>query len=139
MKVESNSVSESISHLLPRTIDGIKREFFGKHADRINTTDVTVSQNRISHVRRHHPEDYDRLLRKIDTVLKEPDIVYDNTKNNYSVVFAKQINAKTKMSQIVVVNLSKANKLTINTTFVKSTKRVEKDAKESIIEYVKGR
>ncbi len=94
-------------------IGKLDKNKIGEYKDKIVTDEVIITDERIEHIKEHHPEDYEKYGKYINEIIKNPDFVLEDTKNIDTILFMKTIIEENKNIQIVVklnTNKEKANK-----------------------------
>lgn len=80
----------------------IDKEKLGKYRYKIITTDVILTEERIKHIKEHHPGDYEQYGMYIQEVIEKPDYILEDNKNIDTVLYLKSIKSNNKNIQIVV-------------------------------------
>ena len=80
----------------------IDKEKLGKYRDKIITEDVILIEERIKHIKEHHPGDYEKYGIYITKIIEEPDYILEDNKNIDTVLYLKNIKSNNKNFQIVV-------------------------------------
>ena len=99
-------------------IGELDKQKLGTYSKKIITTDVILTEERIKHIKEHHPGDYEKYGMYIQEVIEEPDYILEDNKNIDTVLYLKNIKNNNKNIQIVV----KLN-----------TKQTERNRKNSIL------
>lgn len=80
----------------------IDKEKLGKYRYKIITEDVILTEERIKHIKEHHPGDYEKYGIYIRKIIEEPDYILEDNKNIDTVLYLKNIKSNNKNIQIVV-------------------------------------
>ena len=83
-------------------IGKIDREKLGGYKDKLITTDVILTEERIKHIKEHHPGDYEEYSMYIQDIIENPDYILDDNKNIDTVLYMKNIKENNKNIQIVI-------------------------------------
>ena len=83
-------------------IGKIDREKLGDYKEKLVTTDVILTEERIKHIKEHHPGDYEKYGVYIKEVIRDPDYILDDNKNIDTVLYMKNIKENNKNIQIVI-------------------------------------
>lgn len=59
-------------------IGTIDRRIYSCVADRILTDEVILTEERIAHIKAHHPEDYERFHDLLPEIIKDPDYILED-------------------------------------------------------------
>lgn len=96
-------------------------------------TEVYLSNERIGHIKSHHPKDYAKYGTYITAVIESPDIIFDDHKNAMTAMFVKEID---EAGMNVVVKLAMRGNgadrsfvVTMHSIGSKGIKRLEKKNK----------
>lgn len=85
----------------------------GLYKENIITTDVILTEERIKHIKEHHPGDYEKYGIYMKEVIEKPDYILEDNKNIDTVIYLKNIKDNKKNIQIVIrlnTNKSEINK-----------------------------
>ncbi|MBR2289722.1 MAG: hypothetical protein IJ867_03770 [Clostridia bacterium] len=74
----------------------------GKYKDKIVTEDVIITNERIEHIKEHHPELKNRELKFIKKLLKNPDYIFEDRKNKDTILMVKEYRYYNKLFRMVV-------------------------------------
>ncbi len=74
----------------------------GKYKDAIVTDEVILTDERMYHIKEHHPGDYEKYGKYINTIIEDPDYILDDNKNLDTILLMKTIQDEQKNIQIVV-------------------------------------
>lgn len=94
----------------------------GIYGEKIVTEDVILTNERLKHIKEHHPGDFEKYGKYATTVIENPDYVLEDSKNRDTILCMKTIEEQQKNVQIVV---------RLNTN------ELEKDKQNSIITFWK--
>lgn len=103
-------------------IGKLDKNKLGKYKNKIITEDVIITEERIQHIKEHHPGDYEEYSKYTKYIIEFPDYVLEDNKNKDTILFLKTIKEKNKNIQIVVrlnTNKEKINKQNSILTFWK--------------------
>ena len=84
-------------------IGRVDREKLGKYKKLIITDKVLISEERLIHMKEHHPELTDNEIIYISETIKNPDYIFDDRKNIDTILMVKDNNNK---NYITVVKLN---------------------------------
>ncbi len=92
-------------------IGKIDKEKLGKYKHEVITEYVIITNERIEHIKEHHPGNYEEYSKYLKDIIENPDYVLEDNKNKDTILFLKTIKEKTKNIQIVVrLNTNKEEK-----------------------------
>ena len=75
------------------------------------TDDVIITEERIAHIKEHHPGDYEKYGKDIKDIIEDPDHILEDNKNRDTILYMKTIERHGKNIQIVVkLNTNKKDK-----------------------------
>jgi len=80
----------------------LDREKLGKFKYKIITDDVILTDERIEHIKGHHPGDYEKYGKYISEIIENPEYVINDNKNLDTVLFIKTLINHGKNIQVVV-------------------------------------
>ena len=83
-------------------IGKIDKEKLGEYKEKLITTDVILTEERIRHIKEHHPGDYEKFSMYIQEIIEDPDYILDDNKNIDTVLYIKNIKSHNKNIQIVI-------------------------------------
>jgi len=83
-------------------IGKINKEKIGEYGKKIVTEDVVLTEERLNHIKEHHPGDYEKYGQYAKIVIENPDYVLEDNKNRDTILCLKTINEHRKNIQIVV-------------------------------------
>lgn len=83
-------------------IGRLEKEKLGNYKNKIVNLDLILTEERIKHIKEHHPGDYEKYGVYIKEIIKEPDYILEDNKNKDTILFLKQINENSKNVQIVI-------------------------------------
>ena len=84
-------------------IGRLDKEKLGKYKKLIITDKVLISEERIIHMKEHHPELTDNEITYVSEKIKKPDYIFDDRKNIDTILMVKDNNNK---NYITVVKLN---------------------------------
>ncbi len=74
----------------------------GKYRDKMVTTKVILTEERIVHIENHHPGNYQNYNKYIEDIISNPDYIIDDNKNIDTIILLKTINEKKIHIQLVI-------------------------------------
>ena len=74
----------------------------GRYKDVIMTDEVILTDERVAHIKEHHPGDYEEYGKYITTIIEDPDYILDDNKNLDTILLMKTIQEEQKNIQVVV-------------------------------------
>ena len=74
----------------------------GKYSTKIITEKVIITDERLEHIKEHHPELEYKEIKSIKSVIENPDFIFEDRKNIDTILLVKKINMFKKHSRIVV-------------------------------------
>lgn len=74
----------------------------GEYKAKIITNDVIITEERIKHIKEHHPGDYEQYSKYISKIIHNPDYILEDNKNLDTILYMKTIRENGKNIQIVV-------------------------------------
>ena len=83
-------------------IGELDKEKLGNYSNKIITNEVILTEERIKHIKEHHPGDYEKYGIYISEIIKEPDYILEDNKNIDTVLYLKSITTNKKNIQIVI-------------------------------------
>ena len=83
-------------------IGELDKEKLGRYSEKIITNEVILTEERIKHIKDHHPGDYEKYGIYIPETIKEPDYILEDNKNVDTVLYMKNIRNNKKNIQIVI-------------------------------------
>lgn len=83
-------------------IGKLEKEKLGNYKNKIVNLDLILTEERIKHIKEHHPGDYEKYEVYIKEIIKEPDYILEDNKNKDTILFLKQISEDDKNVQIVI-------------------------------------
>ena len=99
-------------------IGKIDKGKLGKYKEKIISNEVVLTDERIEHIKKHHPGDYEKYGKYILEIIEDPDYIINDIKNKDTVLYAKTIKESMKNIQVVI---------RLNTN------QIEEDKKNSIL------
>lgn len=67
---------------------------------------VELTEERMEHIRQHHPDDFELCVSHIETVIENPDLILEDHKNPFTAMF---ISSFTDLGVNVVIKLALSN------------------------------
>ena len=64
---------------------------------------IELTEERLEHIRKHHPDDFAQCVNHIDAVIENPDLILDDHKNPFTAMFIRRFEA---MGVNVIVKLA---------------------------------
>lgn len=83
-------------------IGKLDKNKLGNYKEKIITTDVILTEERIKHIEEHHPGDYEKYAIYIQEIIERPDYILEDNKNIDTVLYMKNIKSNQKNIQIVI-------------------------------------
>ena len=83
-------------------IGKLDRNKIGDYGIRIVTDDVILTDERIKHIKTHHPGDFEKYGQYTTTIIENPDYVLEDSKNKDTILCMKTIEEPAKNVQIVI-------------------------------------
>lgn len=83
-------------------IGKIDKNKLGRYKHKIITENVVLTDERIKHIKEHHPGDYEKYSRYILEIINDPDYIVNDNKNIDTLLYMKTIKENKKNIQIVV-------------------------------------
>ena len=74
----------------------------GKYKNNIITDEVIITEERIKHIKEHHPGDYENYSMYIQDIIKNPDYILNDNKNIDTILCMKTIKIVQKNIQVVI-------------------------------------
>ena len=74
----------------------------GKYAARIITESVIITDERLEHIKEHHPELEYKAIKSIKSVIENPDYIFEDRKNIDTILLIKRFKIINKNFRIVV-------------------------------------
>jgi len=74
----------------------------GKYSTKIITEKVIITDERLEHIKEHHPELEYKEIKSIKSAIENPDFIFEDRKNIDTILLVKKINMFNKHSRIVV-------------------------------------
>ena len=85
-------------------IGKIDKNKIGKFKDKIVTEDVILSEERIKHIKEHHPGDYEKYNKHIKAIIEDPDYVLVDNKNIDTLLYMKKlVNERKKYTSCIKI------------------------------------
>lgn len=83
-------------------IGKINKNIIGEYGDKIITDNVIITDERIEHIKEHHPDLKDKEMQFIKEVLNDPDIIFEDRKNKDTILMVKNIMDNSKNYKMVL-------------------------------------
>ena len=74
----------------------------GKYSTKIITEKVIITDERLEHIKEHHPELEYKEIKFIKSIIENPDFIFEDRKNIDTILLVKKINMFNKYFRIVV-------------------------------------
>ena len=71
------------------------------------TEEVILTDERIKHIKEHHPGDYEKYNKYLKKIIETPDYILEDEKNTDTVIYLKTIKDNNKNLQIVLKLVTK--------------------------------
>lgn len=88
-----------------QTVGHIDVEKYRCIAENISTDEVIITDERIIHIQKNHPGDYECLSRHISDVLRDPDYILEANKPNTGILLKDIVSSGEKIRVIVRVKV----------------------------------
>lgn len=75
---------------------------------------VVLTKERIEHIKKRHPKDYDKYIKYIPYIINDPDYILEDSGNIDTILILKKLNEENKNIQIVVKLNTTNNKTKYN-------------------------
>lgn len=83
-------------------IGKLDKEKLGKYRDKVVTDEVVLTDERIEHIKEHHPGDFENYGKYVSDIIEDPEYVVNDSKNIDTVLFMKTIKDNERNIQVVV-------------------------------------
>lgn len=83
-------------------IGKLDRNKLGKYKDKIYTEHVILTSERIEHIRKRHPGDYERCIQYIPDIIENPDYILEDNEHENTILILKNIKANNDNIQVVI-------------------------------------
>ena len=106
--INSNSHNTIISKIMNEVeknlkyIGKIDKNKLSKYASKIIIEDVIITDERLAHIKEHHPELEDKEIKSAEEVLKSPDYIFEDRKNKDTLLMVKRLKLNKKNYRMVV-------------------------------------
>lgn len=80
----------------------IDKEKLGKYKDNIMDETVIITNERIEHIRKRHPGDYEKYINFIPNIIENPDYILEDREKENTVLILKSIKENASNIQIVL-------------------------------------
>lgn len=75
-------------------IGQLDKNKLGKYKDIIKTFDVIITSERIEHINKRHPGDYEKYIIYLSNCIKNPDYILEDKDNKDTIIILKRIENK---------------------------------------------
>lgn len=75
-------------------IGQLDKNKLGKYKDKIETLDVIITNERIEHINKRHPGDYEKYIIYLSNSIKNPDYILEDKENKDTILILKRIGDK---------------------------------------------
>lgn len=75
-------------------IGQLDKNKLGKYKDKIKTFDVIITSERIEHINKRHPGDYEKYIIYLSNCIKNPDYILEDKDNKDTIIILKRIESK---------------------------------------------
>ena len=75
-------------------IGQLDKNKLGKYKDKIKTFDVIITSERIEHINKRHPGDYEKYISYLSNCIKNPDYILEDKENRDTIIILKRIESK---------------------------------------------
>ncbi len=75
-------------------IGQLDKNKLGKYKDKIKTFDVIITSERIEHINKRHPGDYEKYIIYLSNCIKNPDYILEDKDNKDTIIILKRIENK---------------------------------------------
>ncbi|MGN1310554.1 MAG: PBECR2 nuclease fold domain-containing protein [Clostridia bacterium] len=87
-----------------------------KYKEKIITDEVILTDERKEHIRKRHPEDYEKYITYIPNIIERPDYILEDVNNDDTILLLKAINNREKVQvviklQTVIQEVNKCNSI----------------------------
>ncbi len=90
-------------------IGKLDRRKLGKYQDKIITEEVVLTEERIKHIKEHHPGDYETIIKHIKEIIRKPKEILDDLKNKDTIFFIGKVE-KNHLNVVVKLNTTNSDK-----------------------------
>lgn len=84
-----------------REVGRIDIEKYRCVAEEIITDEVVITDERIAHIREHHPNDYERFSGYLSLIISEPDYIIEDVRPNTAVVLKEIVENKERFRLVL--------------------------------------
>ena len=85
----------------------IDKNKLAQYRNKIITEEVILTDERIKHIKEHHPGDYEEYSKYLKEIIETPDYILEDEKNTDTVIYLKTIKENNKNLQIVLKLVTK--------------------------------
>ena len=75
-------------------IGQLDKNKLGRYKDKIKTLDVIITNERIEHINKRHPGDYEKYIIYLSNCIKNPDYILEDKDNKDTIIIVKRIENK---------------------------------------------
>ena len=75
-------------------IGQLDKNKLGRYKDKIKTLDVIITNERIEHINKRHPGDYEKYIIYLSNCIKNPDYILEDKDNKDTIIILKRIENK---------------------------------------------
>ncbi len=83
-------------------IGKLNKKILGIYKDKITTEDVIITDERIQHIKKRHPQDYEEHIKDIPYILNNPDYILEDKNKMDTLILLKRIIKKQKNIQLII-------------------------------------
>lgn len=80
----------------------LDRKKLEMYRDKLYTENVIITSERIEHIRKRHPGDYERYIKYIPDIIQNPDYILEDNDNENTILILKNIKENNDNIQVVV-------------------------------------
>ena len=75
-------------------IGQLDKNKLGRYKDKIKTLDIIITNERIEHINKRHPGDYEKYIIYLSNCIKKPDYILEDKDNKDTIIILKRIENK---------------------------------------------
>lgn len=83
-------------------IGKLDKNKLGIYKDKLITTKVVLTDERIAHIQKRHPGDYEKFIKYIPDIIRNPDYILQDKNNIETILVLKTIHEEEKNIQVVI-------------------------------------
>lgn len=83
-------------------IGKLDKEKLGEYKDKIITQEVIITNERICHIQKRHPGDYEKYMDYLPNIIEYPDYILKDKNNENTILVLKRILKNNENIQIVL-------------------------------------